>query len=575
MKLTVIIPTSESPFSCFARSLCSIILNSDISKIDQIIVSINGPDQRTGPTLIQDKKQEFCNELKDIGLPITVVRTWSRIGYSSPVEICIPLVNTEFYLLMHDDVLVTNNKWQNEFDSWSSDSDIEALVSLPVFSNKLLTRMTGLLQKNRDKPISHNIFFPTISTVFSIFKTSSNLVWKDYTFETNDLVDINYIKSFFEGIPNAVTLLPGEIPDRKEPNDCFSKIIYGKNRAPKGSNRFRKWRCIGTKGVANKFSFKTGSWAFYQIISSGRKIAHFSKVTHHIESMSSKKTKLWESDNPDLETRSVISKIESSVVGNKYLNRVGTLNKIVSLDIRPLICVQVYDRVDDISYWINVWNKSIKFGGKLLVVQNYDDTPGSQETTRAIKELNPDYHWMRPNDKQLLHIFEILDGKFKIDFDWNIMFSFIDDIKPLRKDFLWPLMYQFADPTVGITGGYGKKLNKDYHPSKDPWKFSPKGADLAGKYFQRDVALAIRREALQKVNDQILTQQVKKRSDFSYLFENRIGEWVESVGYSWVATDYQWPFIFGWDVDNNIQEDILDKAYANIEDYKTGVYEIS
>jgi hypothetical protein len=574
MKITVIIPTSESPLSCFIRSISSLIINSDLDRLDQIIVSINGPDARTGDTSVQDKKQEFCNELKSSGVPITVVRTWSRIGYSAPIEICTSLIRTEFYLLMHDDVLVTDKKWQNEFDYWRTDKDVDALVALPVLSNKLLTRMTGLLQKNREKPVSNNIFFPTINTVFSIFRTSSNLIWKDYNFEINSSIDVTYINSFFENIPKSVTLLPGEVPDRKEPNDSFSRIIYGRKARPKGSSRFRKWRCVNTKGTANKFSYKVGSWAFYQIASKNKKIAHFSKVTHHIENMNGKETKIWESENPDLDTRLVIDRIESSNLEKNYSNNVKKLKGLNSLDIRPLICVQVYDRVEDISYWINAWKKSMKFGGKLLVAQNYDDTPGSKETTKIIKELNPDYHWMRPNDKQLLHIFEILEGKFEIDFDWNIMFSFIDDIKPLRKDFLWPLMYQFSDPNVGITGGYRKRLNKDYDPKKDPWRFGPKGADLAGKYSQRDVALAIRREALEKVNKQILNEQIKKRSDFSYLFENRIGEWVESVGYSWVSTDYQWPFVFGWDIDNNVQEDLFDKAYANIEDYNTGVYDL-
>ena len=214
----------------------------------------------------------------------------------------------------------------------------------------------------------------------------------------------------------------------------------------------------------------------------------------------------------------------------------------------------------------------MQFGGKLLVVQNYDNTPGSAEVTEAIRTLKPDYHWMRPNDKQLLHIFEIIEGKFNLDYDWNIMFSFIDDIKPLRKDFLWPLMYQFSDTKLGITGGYRKKFNKEFNQSRDLMAFSPKGAGLAGKFFQRDVALAIRKEALQKVNEQILNPQIKSRSDFSYLFENRIGEWVEQVGYSWKATDYQWPFVFGWDIDNNVQEDLFEKAYSNIEDYESNFY---
>lgn len=119
-KISAIIPTFSSPIECFMLSVFSLVLNGDPSVLDHVFFSINGPDAREGSNELQDDKQKFLEELRSAGPPwpggfdpgaMTLTRTWSRIGHAQALEQCIPWVDTEFYLSMHDDVLVLGPSW--------------------------------------------------------------------------------------------------------------------------------------------------------------------------------------------------------------------------------------------------------------------------------------------------------------------------------------------------------------------------------------------------------------------------------------------------------------------------------
>lgn len=107
--ITAIIPTYNSPPQLFALSLLSLFLNST-DYLQHAIVSINGPDKRTGTTANQDKKQKFLERIRNF-LPITVQRVWSRIGQGQAIDSAYPWVHTQDYLVMHDDMLVLNSMW--------------------------------------------------------------------------------------------------------------------------------------------------------------------------------------------------------------------------------------------------------------------------------------------------------------------------------------------------------------------------------------------------------------------------------------------------------------------------------
>ncbi|NIQ15033.1 MAG: hypothetical protein GTO02_11780, partial [Candidatus Dadabacteria bacterium] len=80
----------------------------------------------TGDPTNQDKKQEFLEELRKLqwwrvqepkhkrDMPITVMRVWSRIGHPESVEMALPWVHTDAFLIMHDDIIITKHNWLKE-----------------------------------------------------------------------------------------------------------------------------------------------------------------------------------------------------------------------------------------------------------------------------------------------------------------------------------------------------------------------------------------------------------------------------------------------------------------------------
>jgi len=122
-KITAIIPTYSCDMSNFMLCVFSLLLRSSPEILEHIIVGINGPDERTGGTELQDNKQKFIEELRKMTwfgkmMPITLSRTWSRLGHAQMIEQCLAWVHTEYYLLMHDDVMILDKKWNKEASSF-------------------------------------------------------------------------------------------------------------------------------------------------------------------------------------------------------------------------------------------------------------------------------------------------------------------------------------------------------------------------------------------------------------------------------------------------------------------------
>lgn len=142
-KITIITATRNSPMKVFMLSILAIVLRTRVNDVlEHFCVCINGPDSRTGDPSLQDKKQQFLEELRDIPwynadnpvvkrpMPITVIRAWSRVGYGEPFEMAIPWVHTDSYLLMHDDVII-KEKWTEQLKAKFFNEDNVALAFVP------------------------------------------------------------------------------------------------------------------------------------------------------------------------------------------------------------------------------------------------------------------------------------------------------------------------------------------------------------------------------------------------------------------------------------------------------------
>jgi len=136
-KITSIIATSQSHINVMMCSIFSLLVRSNPNFLEHVIVSINGPDKRTGDTQIQDKKQMFLEELRDLfwhgkSMPLTIIRAWSRLGHAQSIEMGIPWVHTQFYQIMHDDVIVLKD-W-TDLSAFEEDPSLCILGLPPLFN---------------------------------------------------------------------------------------------------------------------------------------------------------------------------------------------------------------------------------------------------------------------------------------------------------------------------------------------------------------------------------------------------------------------------------------------------------
>lgn len=195
-KISAVIPTFSSPMNCFIRSVFSLILRSDPNLLHHVFISINGPDSREGGNELQDKKQSFVEGLRSAKWPgrgfnpgaITLTRTWSRIGHSQALEQCVPWIDTEYYLSMHDDVLVMDS-------SWCSLDDFRQ-------NEKMVMKTWGGCLAGRLKNTGSRLDMPHLNTIFTLCRkpimTSLGVGWSgfslDMPFKISDHIDIKVLE---------------------------------------------------------------------------------------------------------------------------------------------------------------------------------------------------------------------------------------------------------------------------------------------------------------------------------------------------------------------------------------------
>lgn len=136
-KNTAIIATSQGPIRLLMLTLFSLLLRSSQKHLEHIMVCINGADTRCGDPSLQDEKQRFLEDLRDLkwfgrDMPLTVIRAWSRVGHAHSLEMAIPWVHTEYYTIMHDDVIILEKDWFEEADEIFKDPKVAIVNPDPV-----------------------------------------------------------------------------------------------------------------------------------------------------------------------------------------------------------------------------------------------------------------------------------------------------------------------------------------------------------------------------------------------------------------------------------------------------------
>lgn len=246
-KITAIIPTFSAPMSCFMWTMFSYLLNTRPNDaLEHIIVCINGADPRTGDVSLQDKKQAFLEELRDLkwyhednpdnfkDMPLTVLRAWSRIGHPEGVEMALPWVHTDNYIISHDDIIITKEFWIEEIKERFFKNPKAAIA----YSNPLLCAHGGSAEF-KDKNL---LRFPHLLCTFLVCK-----------------------KKVLDSLPSRWCGYHIEMPEFK-----IEELAGDFDEFLKNQSKYKE-NCISTESppqkdfIYNYISMEMGAWHFYNL----------------------------------------------------------------------------------------------------------------------------------------------------------------------------------------------------------------------------------------------------------------------------------------------------------------------
>ena len=282
-KNTAIIATSQGPIKLLMLTLLSLLLRSNQKYLEHIIVCINGPDTRCGDPSLQDKKQKFLEELRnmkweDKDMPLTVIRAWSRIGHSQALEMAIPWVHTEYYTIMHDDIIVLKNDWCEE----ASEIFKDPKVAMVHCSPEQYGNCFELIFEGDKKFIGNAHLQNPIAVCKKSIMTKLGARWYGYHIVKDySMKKINYEKYI-------------EYNNQYKNKDI--RMVF-----PKENSDY------------NGLSFDIGSWMIHEIKENGYNIKTFSneKIIHFVKSS-------WSNDqnyveNKERQHKKVFESIESEI----------------------------------------------------------------------------------------------------------------------------------------------------------------------------------------------------------------------------------------------------------------------
>lgn len=273
-KTTIIMATSQVDIFILMLSVFSFFLRS--SSFEHFMVCINGPNGKTGNPQVQNIKQSFFEKLiDDYDLPISIIRTIGRQGHAHSIDSCIPWVHTEYYTLVHDDVVLLRD-WNEDLQNsgYLSDSNRSIIMCPPTLVSPM-----QISKFNEELKLG----IPHLSTFFTHVK-----------------------KSFIE-----------KFGLRWHGNHSSFDFTLDKN-ADEFLKFYEKVNISIEKGQKFKYhSTDIGSYIWYKIVSNNYKIYNFSKdICLHIEESS------W-SNNMNLAVKlhynfELIQKIIDEVLDSKF-----------------------------------------------------------------------------------------------------------------------------------------------------------------------------------------------------------------------------------------------------------------
>lgn len=308
-KITMIVPTRNSSMECLLWSVFSLLLRSKPNgMLEHFCVCINGPDERIGDTSIEDKKQMFLEELRDLNwyhadnpsnkrpMPVTVIRVWSRVGYAEVFEMAINWVHTDAYCLLHDDVILLNKDWGEEVKKKFYDDPKVAIAGI--------SPLHGCICDHHIHRGMYLLRLPQLETTFLVCKKKYIMkvaaLWRGYHIPNDD----NMLQFDLEEIGDA-----NEFEEFWKSQGLYDKPV------------------IKTE-LYNFVRQKVGAWIYYKLHQAGYKFAELeSNNVLHLEGMSrydltpEKRMQKIENNKNEIKTleKEILSHPEYGPLYKKYL----------------------------------------------------------------------------------------------------------------------------------------------------------------------------------------------------------------------------------------------------------------
>jgi len=425
--ITAIIPTSTAKTDYLCWNMLSLALRS--TGLKHVIVSINGPDSRQTDTQEQDKKELFLNKLKEISpFEISIVRSWSRVGFTQPIKICMPLIKTEYYVEMHDDVFILDKQWIQKGLSLLNEPGADIVIAWPKYKHLFFLNNEYLI-------------FPRANTQFVM--TRKHLTeWNEYfiqhpvNFQDFDQKQYDEFVNFHLQQNNFDKVLDvDEVFRFKEKCDEYrlankEKLNKVQVHIPPGYSLFQnQCRFIPPKTI----SHLSGSSINPTVAENKIDLDEITNLENEI--LSSKYADLYKefSEYPNHKRRkTVICKQGASPTPNNGL--------------KILICLGVYKRYHMVKLWLDAYHKSNQCGSKLLIVHHVDDSTKISDS--AVLSERSDWYVQKPNSG---HHIGMVQYAMNLDIDWDVLLVSADDVLPINKDFIQKLTDPFKDPEVALT----------------------------------------------------------------------------------------------------------------------------
>jgi hypothetical protein len=140
-RFTPIIVTAQAKLTLLMQTIFSLLLRTEpFDRLAKLIVFINGPHRHSKESRLQDVKQSFLEELGMTtwtmptgsvrSINVVIFRLWGQTGHSQLIDGAVPWVESRYYALVHDDIVVLDPSWSQRALEHFTRPDV-ALVSAP------------------------------------------------------------------------------------------------------------------------------------------------------------------------------------------------------------------------------------------------------------------------------------------------------------------------------------------------------------------------------------------------------------------------------------------------------------